>query len=302
MSYLISNQRDIVDQLQGAFEDSRTTPENFGTTPASASFTRAGYNPTFKYTDQPQGVLVHILGDEAHNTKVRVGLSGMLELRTNISDSTRWILKWVFNAAGGGANTIDDSVTFLTSYKILGNTKYRVMKGCLPVNGTLDIPNRGLVSLSCQILVTNPQNEATAHGLTTPTLASTPTDTVWTHLSGGVKPFVIGGITYRDRGFRLSITRMLSPTDSSGDLNVIFAKAAKKTISGSISIFKIDTDNQAKTVLLTERTATRVLKTSVSTLTLSKTQWQSHPTEFEADSADTLVEELDFICNNVAIT
>ncbi len=307
MSFLISNQRSVTKQLQYVFEDSRTTPGNWGTTPSTPTFVQAGYNPTFTYTDQPEGVDVRILGNEGKTTKVKVGMSGLLDIRTHIVDST--LAKWFFNAAGGGAGTIDDSATFLFTHNVLGNDTYRIGKGCFPLNATLDVPNRGVIELTGQILVTQPANEGLVSAISgvitgTPTYATQLTGPVWTHLTGGSKPLTIGGNNYRDRGMRLSVTREGSMLDSSGDEFIQFIKASKKTISGSITAFRIDSLNQAAAVALTEfaGTTTRVLKTAVSTATFTKMQFQDHPTDYTTDSADALLEELTFTCTELAIS
>lgn len=307
MSFLIANQRDTTKQLQYVFEDSRTTSGLWATTPSTPTFTQAGFNPTFTYTDQPEGVDIRILGNEGKTTRVLVGSSGLLDIKTNIVDSN--LAVWFFNAASGGAGTIDDSMTFLFTHNVLGKDTYRVMKGCIPLNATLEIPNRGVIALTGQVLVTAPSDEglfsainAAEFGGTTPTYASLLTGPVWTHLTGGVKPLTIGGNNYRDRGLRLNITRELSLLDSSGDTFVKFAKAAKKTITGTLTVFRIDSINQARATALSEFDTTRVLKTAVSTVTFTNMQFQDHPTEKESDSSDAQMEELTFSCTELAIT
>jgi hypothetical protein len=309
MSFLISNHRSVTKNLQYVFEGSRTTPASWGTTPATPTFVQAGYSPTFTYTDQPEGVDVKVLGTEAKITRVKVGMSGLLDVRTHLTDSA--LAKWFYNAFGGGAGTIDDSATFLYTHQVLGVDTYRILKGCIPLNATLDVPHRGIVELSGQILVTQPVDEGAFSGIsaaefggTTPTYATQPTGPPWTHLSGGSQPLTIGNNNYRDRGMRVSITRELSLLDSSGDTNVLFARAARKTITGTITAFRIDSLNQAAAVALTEfaGTTTRVLKTATSTITFTKLQFQDHPTDYSLDSSDALMEELTFACSDIAIS
>lgn len=308
MSFLISNQRDATKQLQYFFEDSRTTPANWGIAPAATpTFIQAGYNPTFTYTDQPEGVDVRIIGNEGKTTRVKVGMSGVLDIKTNIVDSN--LLKWFFNAAGGGANTIDDSVTFIYTHNVLGTDTIRTLRGCIPLNATLEIPNRGVIELTGQVLVTNPQDEsafstadADHFSGNTPTYAPALAGPVWTHLSGGTQPLTLGGNNYRDRAFRLNITRELSLLDSSGDTTVKFAKAARKTITGTITAFRIDSLNQTRASALTEFTSSRVLRTAVSTITMTNMQFTEHPTEQESDTSDATMEELSFACTEVSIT
>jgi len=309
MSFLISNQRDITKQLQYFFEDSRTTPANWGIVPAATpTFIQAGYNPTFTYTDQPEGVDIRILGNEGKETRVKVGMSGLLDIKsTQIVDSN--LVKWFFNAAGGGAGTIDDSATFIFTHNVLGTDTIRVMRGGTPLNATLEIPNRGVIQLSGQVFITTPQDESafsTANADhfsgNTPTYAPALAGPVWTHLSGGTQPLTLGGNNYRDRGFRLNITRAHSQLDSSGDTNVKFAKAATKTITGSITAFRIDSLNQTKASALTEFASSRVIRTAVSTITMTNMQFTDHPTDYEADSSDPLMEELSFNCTELSIS
>jgi len=304
MSFLISNQRDVVLQLQYLFEDSRTTPANWGTTPATGTFLQAGFNPRFTYTDQPEGQDIRILGSEGKETRIKIGHAGLLDIRTNIVDST--FIKWFFNAAGGGAATIDDSATFLFSHKVAGVETFRGLQGCIPLNATLEIPNRAAVELTAQVLVTQPTDEAATQVLAgipgTTTNATQPTGPVLTHLSGGDLALTINAVTYRDRGYTLSITRELSALDSSGSVNWLFARAARKIITGSATVFRVDGLNQAAAMALNEVTATRILESAVSTITMTKFQIQSHPTEYNTDDSDALMEELAFECTELAIT
>lgn len=308
MSFLISNQRDNTKQLQYFFEDSRTTPGNWAIVPAATpTFIQAGYNPTFTYTDQPEGVDIRILGNEGKTTRVKVGLSGVLDIKTNIVDTN--LVKWFFNAAAGGAGTIDDSATFIFTHNVLGTDTIRNLRGCIPLNATLEVPSRGVIELTGQVLVTNPQDEsafstadADHFSGNTPTYAPALTGPVWTHLSGGTQPLTVGGNNYRDRGFRLNITRELSQLDSSGDTTIKFAKAARKTITGTITAFRIDSLNQALATAQTEFASTRVIRTAVSTITMTNMQFTDHPTNYESDSSDAQMEELSFSCTELSIT
>lgn len=304
MSFLISNQRDVVLQLQYLFENSRTTPANWGTTPATGTFLQAGFNPRFTYTDQPEGQDIRILGSEGKETRIKIGHAGLLDIRTNIVDSV--FLKWFFDAAGGGAATIDDSATFLFSHNVAGTEVFRGLQGCIPLNATLEIPNRAAVEMTAQILVTQPTDEAATlilAGVPAATVQATqPTGPVLTHLSGGDEALVINTVSYRDRGFTVSITRELSALDSSGSVNWLFARAARKIITGSATVFRIDSLNQIGAMAMNEVAATRVLESAVSTITFTKFQIQSHPTEYNTDDSDALMEELAFECTEIAIS
>lgn len=294
MSFLVSNQRDLSKQLQYVFEDSRTTPDNWGVIPTSPVFIQAGYNPRFVYRDQPTGVEVRKLGSEDKDSTVLVGAQGLLELRTNIVDVN--LVKWIFNSAGGGANTIDDSVSFLFSHKILGIENYKRMRGCLPLSGTLTIPPKGLLELSAQILVTQPDKQDTDDGVTTPTFAPALTGPVWTHLSGGSVPFLFNAQAYRTRGMTISVTRELSMIDSDGDSNIQFLRAAKRIVNGTVNAFEVNKLLEDAAVDQDENTMSRVIKTATgaSTASFTKVTFDDHGIEYDQDSSDSRIEVLPF--------
>lgn len=301
----VQNQLDVVKNLQSVEEDVISDKANFGVTPTSANFEQFGYNPRFTYTDQPEGVEVRILGKEGRDQKPLVGRTGLLDIRTNIISEKE--LKWFFAAAGGGVGTIDNSRTFVFSYLQRGTETFRVMKGCMPLNATITIGNRGLVELTGQIISLLPNNETqNANGDLpgTPVFAPALVGTPFTHLSGGSEPFTYNATKYRERNFTCAITRELSLNDSSGDVEAVFAKAARKTINGSISIFKKDlllvTDSRS----LTERSASRVVSSSGPGISLDFTnfQFQNHPLGFDQDSSDALIEELPYESAEVTVT
>lgn len=302
MSFLVSNQRDLSKQLQYVFENSRTTPSNWGNLGGSnPNFIQAGYNPRFVYRDQPTGIEVRKLGSEDKDSTVLVGAQGLLELRTNIVDVN--LVKWIFNSAGGGASTIDDSATFLFSHKILGTENYKTLAGCLPLSGTLTIPPKGLLELSAQILVTQPNKQATASGLSgTPVFASALTGPVWTHLSGGSIPFLHNSKAYRTRGMTISVTRELSMIDSDGDSEIQFLRAAKRVVNGTVNVFEVNKLLEDAAVDQDENTMSRVIKTSTSTASFTGVTFDDHAIEYDQDSSDSRLEILPFKAKTIAFS
>jgi hypothetical protein len=82
----------------------------------------------------------------------------------------------------------------------------------------------------------------------------------------------------------------------------MFARASKKTITGTVMVFRIDSINQIAANALTEFTQTnaRIIHSSgPQTLAMTNFQLTGHATEFSTDSADALMEELNFTCTNV---
>lgn len=302
MSFLVSSQRDVSKQLQYVFETSQVTPSLFGTEKADPVYIQAGYNPRFVYRDQPDGVEVRKLGSEDKDSTVLVGAQGLLELRTNIVDAN--LLKWIFNAVGGGASTIDDSVTFLEAHKILGVEYFKRLRGCLPLSATLEIGNRGLIELSAQIIVTQPDAVTTTHTTGSGAYATALTGPPWTHLSGGADPFLYNAQAYKTRGMSISVTRELSMIDSDGDNNIQFLRAARRIITGSINIFEVNKVLEAAAIAQTENSMSRVVKSggAASTASFTKVTFDEHAIEFDQESSDSRIEVLPFKAATIAFS
>jgi hypothetical protein len=105
MSYNVSNQRDFQKLLQFADEGSRVTPNKFGVAQSGLNFTRAGYNPKHTFRETPEGVEIRVVGSEGRDQKVKVGISGVIDFRTHITENNLGFVDWLFNAAGGGAGS-----------------------------------------------------------------------------------------------------------------------------------------------------------------------------------------------------
>lgn len=305
MAQIVSSQVDVQKPIQYYAEGLSSTASNFAkAVPSSTSFTVIGKNAKFTYTDDITTEQLRKVGSVNRVDSVLTGKQGTLDITTNVTDDDLDFIKYCFNDADGTTATVSSSLAFVYSYKVAGTETFRILRGCLPTSASLNVTNRGLVELQATFTVFSPDNETQSAngGLTTPTFGSVSSSTVWSHSSGGSSPFTWDSVSYRERGFTLNVSYEYTTLDSSGDLTVQWATISKKEVSGSASIFKKDLLLQADVTAHNKVTASRVIKTSVATVTFTSAVFDGHSYNADGDSSDATLEELNFTANSVAIS
>ncbi|MBI5697106.1 MAG: hypothetical protein HZC29_01085 [Thaumarchaeota archaeon] len=204
------------------------------------------------------------------------------------------ILDWLINPT--------KSKVFLFSHSIGGTTRYRLLKGCVPSRVRINIPNRGLIRIDATIVVFQPQAEADTTGLTgTPVLDTTGlSGTPWKHSSGGLNSFTFNSVTYKERGIDIEISHEYTILDSSDSDVVLWATPTIKKVTGNVNIFKKDILISADAFALTDRSASRVLKSATKTLTFTDMNFHNHTTSIKRGSSDATIEALPFIADDIA--
>jgi hypothetical protein len=302
MAFNFTTQKDVVKQLQYIAEG--TTAATFGVIPTNPAFVMAGINPTILAVKKPVPYETRELGYLTRQNVQSVFNSGEVTFKTNILDST--MLKWLFNAPAG-AGTIDESKTFVYSYNVNGTETFRVMKGCKPLDAHLMIKPKGQLELTAHLYVANMVDETqSANGgitLGTGAFASQlgPTGG-WLHSDGGAGPFTYNSTVYRDFGMTLGVKWIHEYLDSSGDLQTLYMKPSKKELTFDIDIAKYDMLVNIDAAALSRRSASRVLKTATSTMTLTNVNFTDPTTSLDQTSTKILVEALKGIADEVAIT
>lgn len=305
MAQIVSSQVDVQKPIQYYAEGLSSTASNFAkAVPSSTSFTVIGKNAKFTYTDDITTEQLRKVGSVNRVDSVLTAKSGTLSITTNVTDDDLDFIKYCFNDADGTTATVSSSLAFVYSYKVAGTETFRILRGCLPTSASLNVTNRGLVELQATFTVFSPDDETQSAngGLTTPTFGSVSSSTVWSHSSGGSSPFTWDSVTYREKGFSLSVNYEYTILDSSGDLTVQWAGISKKEVSGSASVFKKDLLLQADVTAQNQVTASRVIKTSVATVTFTSAVLDGHSYNADGDSSDATIEELGFTANSVAIS
>ncbi len=192
------------------------------------------------------------------------------ELEYNLQTST--FAKYGIQAAGGGVGTIDKSLSLLLSAKlggVAGTENYIQILGSRINSLTLAGRVGELTRARLQIWAKqNPDPSATSP-VGTGSFATDPASAPWTFYDGGANPVTIGALTPDVKEINVTFDRNLERVPILGDSKQKFLVSKHRRISGTLTILwqaitaynKMTTDN--------ENTITWVLKTAVSTLTLT---------------------------------
>jgi len=298
----ISTKKDIVKPLQFVTEgDSVATPSLFGVTPtASPSFTAAGLNseidinPDFPYDD------VNVLGSEDVVDAVVTGELHAWRCKFQPTDTT--LINYAIAAAGGGAGTIDSSLSFLYSEYIDGTEYYTILKGCRATNLSLSL-TRGTWEAEMTWVASDITIPSTSHGLTTPTFASIPTASPITHSGAGSDPFTWNSTAFPERRFGLNVIRDLAILSVNGQNPIIYSKPVGRRITFNVDVFLKNTTLRSEVETKVARSSSYKFSSSPSK-TLSFTNacvinWNRNPS---ATSTDAFIESITCRAESMSIT
>ena len=272
---------------------------NYAQVVADPTFAEAGKNAYLRINRNPVGVETMQSGDEDINDNVLVKKELDAVLITNIVNSD--LLGWAINSLGTGVGSIQ-SKTFLQSKYLAGSENFDVLKGCLPESCTLRIPRDGLmemeIGMSCASI-----SSASSFTIGTGSYGSALSGSPWKADDGGTNPFTYHGSTVLERGITLNVSRTLGEIDSSGDLAAIYKKPTDRHISMDVEVFKANNNLQDDVDSYVFRSSlSRVLKSAVSTLTLTSVQAQSDSLEIAPSLRSALTIPYQIKAKSIAVT
>jgi len=300
----VTTKRDIVKELQYVGEtDTVSTPASFGTTPSSASFTLVGNNSEINIQPDVQHMDVAVLGSEDIIDAVKTQSLYAFTIRYNPIDTALW--KYVWNSSGGGAGSIDESLSFTYSYYLDGTEYYQHLRGCRPTSGTMSL-SRGMWECSMTFVakdITIPNTTDGNGG--TPTYQTTETSSSpIVHSDGGGSPFTWNSVGYGERSFSTTVTRNMAVMAVNGETDITYCKATERSITATVDVFagtasnetSLYTDYEGKT----KRTASYKFTSSPSkTFTYANCVITDYGYTHAAGSADALIENITFRAESV---
>lgn len=259
----VTTKRDIVKPLQFVTEgDTITTPASYGIIPtASPSFTIAGLNTDIDLDVDIRDLTVDVLGSEDIVDAVKSEELYAFTCKYDVPAIT--LPAYGINASGGGAGSIDSSLSFLFSEYLDGTEYYNIMKGCRPTSTTMSL-ERGKWICDQTWVAQDIIQRVTTHGLTTPTFASITSSSPYMHSGAGADPFVWNSVAFPENKFSCTVTRQMATMALNGDLKILYTKPVSRSIMFSVDVFAkgvtLETDYRAKTL----RSATYSINTGAS--------------------------------------
>jgi hypothetical protein len=294
MTQVVTAQSSVVKELQSVDEGVLTTATNFGNGGgANPTMTAVGYDAEWDYRDELTEEEIRRIGSKLRDSHVLLGRMGVLHFNTSVVDSMTSLIDWFLNPT--------TSKTYIYSQSITGTERFRLMKGCLPSRMRISVSNRGLIRLDCDVFVFQPQQESDSHGLSgTPVWASALTGIPWKHSSGGLNSFTYGGTPYKERGLEIEVSWEYTELDCSDSDTVLWATPSIKIVSGTVNLFKKDIAVSGDAFNVTDRAASRVLKSAVKTLTWTDLNFKDYTHNIKRGSSDATIESLPFTADDIA--
>jgi len=302
MPTAISTKLDVTRLLQYYGEGLLSTTSNFANK-SNPTYANVGCNPVWALRYIPQSVEIRKIGTMIRDSKVKVFETGVLDLKTYINTAHGLnFAKWCFNAPNS-TGTIDESVEFAWSYNVNGTEHFTRAQGCLPLSATLDIAEKGLVSLNARIFVAKPILPSTTSFIGSGAFAGSASGAPYTHSDGGSNPFTFNSVNYGTMGFSVTVDYDIVIDESSGDTNPIWAKCVNKSVSGSVDCFTKDILLLTDAKNQTSRTMSRVLKTGTSTISFEDVIIDEDKIDIpDSDSADPIITRLNYTAKQVTLS
>lgn len=255
----------------------------YGTTPTSPTFTNVGPVTNFHYTNDITATRYRVLGKEDIATGLKCG--ELYSFEFEYSPATTTFPRYGTEAQGGGAGTIDKSLSIAFSHKLDAVENYVTLAGARTDSISLEWTPED-VTVRQNFIAKNISTPNTAHGLGASTVfASDFSGTPLCGTDAGTNPLTINSLNYDCIRFRIDINRNLDARRIIGSQQIAYLVPGNRDINIDFDILAKDNVTIADAKALTARTASMVLNsTGPKTLSLTGLQLEKHDVTFASDS------------------
>lgn len=242
----------------------------FGTFPTNPAMLWIGNDATIDPRADNQSLMTPQLGSEDLKYILKGAEQFTTELEYNLQTST--FAKYAIQAAGGGAGTIDKSLSLLFSARlggVAGTENFVQLLGSRINSFSLRGSVGQLTSARASIFSKDMPTPFTASPIGAGSFATDPATAPFNFYDGGANPVTIGAATPDVREISVTFERNLKREHVLGDSKVKYLPSASRRITGTITILWLTTAQYANLRGDTGVTITWILKSAVSTLTLT---------------------------------
>jgi hypothetical protein len=213
------------------------------------------------------------------------------------------LIKRGTNAQGGGAGTIDQSLSFLESEDINDVENYVFYKGSKCDQVTIEVVNEA-VKVTQNFICKEITTPSTSHGLTTPTFAPANSAAPWTGSESGSNPFTHNSLNYDVDKFKFTVNRALDPIRPNGETRIKFLVPTIRIITGEFDVLRKDTVliSECNSTLSVPRAASYVLKAATSTATFTDMVLVAVATSRPATATEALRDSFKWEAAAIAVT
>ena len=247
----IQTKRDFVKVLQYKAEgDTVTTPASYAAAITSPTFIAVGKVTDINLQPDIQHSDTDVLGNEDVIDAIKTMENYTFSISFEMTDTT--LINYAFSPSGGGAGSIDESLTMVFSEYLNGVENYTAMYGCRPTSCTVNL-DRGIWTANMTFIC----KQITLPSATNPWASSTPTfvsessAATLTHTDSGADPFTWNSVAYPESKFSSTVTRGMAVQAVNGSSQILYCKASTRRIDFTVDAFvkavTLETDFLAKT-------------------------------------------------------
>lgn len=242
----------------------------YGTFPTNPTMSWIGVVGSCQPRADMQSIMVPQVGTEDLKYILKGAETYTVELEYGLQNST--FTKYATQVQGGGAGTIDKSLSLLFSTRlggISGTENFLQLLGSRIGSLTLSARVGELLRARCQIQGKALPVPTTSNPIGAGSFATDPALNPWAFYDGGTNPVAIGAANPDVREISVTFERNLERLHVLGQSQQKFLPPKHRRISGTFTILWEDTSQYTNLVNDTGVTITWVLKSATSTLTLS---------------------------------
>jgi hypothetical protein len=214
-----------------------------------------------------QSIMVPQVGTEDIKYILKGAEVYTMDIEFGLQTST--FAKYGITGQGGGAGTIDKSLSVLFSAKLNTVENFVQILGSRIGSFTISSQTGQLTKAKCQLQAKAIPIPSTTNPIGTGAFATDPATNPWTFYDGGANPVTIGAVNPDVREFSATFERNLERLHVLGQSQQKFLPPKQRRITGSFTIVWEDINQYTNLTSDTGVTITWVLKTATSTLTLT---------------------------------
>ncbi len=239
----------------------------YGTFPTNPAMNWIGAVDNFDPKADMQSIMVPQVGTEDLKYILKGAEVYTMDLEFGLQTST--FAKYGISSQGGGAGTIDKSLSVLFSAKLNTVENYVQVLGSRIGSFTISSQTGQLTKAKCQIQAKAIPLPSSSSPIGSGSFATDPATNPWTFYDGGANPVTIGAINPDVREFSVTFERNLERLHVLGQSQQKFLPAKQRRITGSFTIVWEDVNQYTNLTSDTGVAIIWVLKSATSTLTLS---------------------------------
>ena len=239
----------------------------YGTFPSNPAMSWIGAVDNFDPKADMQSIMVPQVGAEDLKYILKGAEVYTMDLEFGLQTST--FAKYGISSQGGGAGTIDKSLSVLFSAKLNAVENYVQVLGSRISSFSISSQTGQLTKAKCQLQAKAIPVPSSSSPIGSGSFATDPATNPWTFYDGGANPVTIGAVNPDVREFSVTFERNLERLHVLGQSQQKFLPPKQRRITGSFMIVWEDVNQYTNLTSDTGVTITWVLKTAVSTLTLN---------------------------------